>query len=320
MRNSMFVLLATLVVAGNAQAETPIEKCRKENPADATAVKDCLKQVRQEQQKAAEDVAKAAQAAGDSAAAQQVLTDVQRIERLECELEEATKALAWCDPKGKSLADRLRRLPQCNKRELAKAEKKFAEKAKELETAIAGLDERTTAIEGRLSRVEGGLKGTVERIELVENSTNEGFEIVSQTIDGMYPQAELVLGLVNHRDGMGFAIGAGLSLPVAKGDGRLQAEALGSVGSGTVGFTAIGRGLTTIGDSPFVGGLNVRFHIEGSEFSGRPDALFMGAGVSAGWSGERFGFIADIAAGSQAHGVGKSDAAWASSLLAQVKF
>lgn len=201
--------------------------------------------------------------------------------------------------------------------------------ARDLEAALmAG---RVAALGGRMASAEGALVGMSGRVAEVEKRAvrhDHQITAVADTVGDLLenaPRAELVVGAVNHADGRALAFGAGLSLPVAKGDWRFQTEALGSVGSGTIGFTAIGRWMTAIGDSPFIAGQfvvgpNVRFHIEGPEFSRPASAVFAGVGVSAGWSGERFGVIADLAVGPQAQAGGRSGIAVASGLLAQVKF
>lgn len=234
---------------------------------------------------------------------------------------DAEKALAQCEDKavksGKARSAFVARLGACigklrEVKSLSEQVKKDEGRLSDLAGRVDALEDRTGLIASRVADHEGRITDnetrTWEAIRQVNNLRENG------------PQAELVLGAVNHAEGMALAFGAGLSMPVAKGDWRFQTEALGSVGSGAVGFTAIGRGLVLIGGSGFVLGPNVKFHVEGPAFSRPANTVFAGAGGSVGWSGERFGVIADVSVGQEAHRVGQTDIAWASGILGQVKF
>lgn len=233
----------------------------------------------------------------------------------------AEKALAGCEEKavkaGKAKNAFAARLGAC----IAKLRevKNLAEQAKRDEERLSNLEGRMDALEDRTGLIEEKVVAHERRADMVEEAVVDNRVRIVALEERGGDEAELVLGLVNHRDGLGFALGAGFALPVAKGDARLQAEALGSFGSEALGFTAIGRGLAELGWG-FVLGLNVRFHLEGPAFSRPANTVFVGAGGSLGWQYRRFGVIADVSFGPEAHRVGQTDAKWVSSLLGQVKF
>lgn len=241
-----------------------------------------------------------------------------RLGKLEDAEKAATEAVAKCG-KGETLAERLRKCVDMmvSTRRLRKQVKEHRKEVEDFSARVVNMmadlrtkdKEHDKALENAATdrgKLRGGLDGHETRLSNVERGVAD-------------LGAQVALGAVNHVKGAAGALGVGFSLPIVSGDWRLQAEALGSFGAGTLGFTAIGRGLAELGLG-FVLGPNVRLHIEGPAFSKPASAVFVGAGGSLGWQDERFGVIFDAALGSQAHSVGMADAAWASSLLAQVKF
>ena len=131
---------------------------------------------------------------------------------------------------------------------------------------------------------------------------------------------ETLAGLLNHEDKVAAAFGVGVSMPVAQGEWQTETEALVSLGDESIGFTAIGRGTTHLFDTGLVVGPNLRFQVEGPEFSEPASAVFVGGGGSIGWQNELFCAIADVSVGALAHKGGDPDIVATGGLLVQVRF